>query len=125
MLLIIDDKPFYGEPREMAVFEVFVSRVAAEMERRNTHLALRRSEARLNAILHSATDVIVTMDGQRRISMFNQSAEKAFGCAASWATGQPFDRFLSKPFRHLIESYLGEPSASGGDARRKVWAPEE
>ena len=122
-LAIIDDKPFFGQPREMAVFEVFVSRVAAELERRNSNLALRRSEARLNAILHTATDVIVTMDGQRRITMFNESAEKAFGCSASWATGQPFDRFLSKPFRHLLETYLGEPPDDAGDAGRKVWAP--
>lgn len=122
-LAIIDDKPLFGEPRELAVFEVFVSRVAAELERRNTHLALRRSKARLNAILHSATDVIVTMDGQRRITMFNQSAEKVFGCSAPWAIGQPFDRFLSKPFRHLMERYLGEPSAGGGAAALLGLAP--
>jgi len=123
-LAIIDDKPFYGEPQEMSVFGVFGARVTAELERRNATSALRRSEARLAAILKCATDAIVTVDGRRRVTMFNESAEKAFGCAASWALGQPFDRFLSKPFRHLLETCIGEQPAGDGDGGRKLWAPE-
>jgi PAS domain S-box-containing protein len=122
-LAVIDDKPFYGEPRELAVFEVFVSRVAAELERRHSHLELQRSEARLRAILSGATDAILTIDAQRRITLFNASAEKIFGCSATWAQGQPLDRFLSKRFRHLLDTYLSETSTRASTGTRKVWAP--
>ncbi|WP_020504866.1 sigma-54-dependent Fis family transcriptional regulator [Lamprocystis purpurea] len=123
-LAIIDDKPFFGEPRELSVFEVFASRVAAELERRTAQLALRRSEARVRGILNGATDAIITIDGERRVTMFNRSAEQAFGCSATWAQGQPFDRFLSKRFRHLLDKYLSGPPGARDAQARKVWAPE-
>jgi len=123
-LAIIDDKPFFGEPRELSVFQIFGARVAAEFERRNMELAVRRGEARLAAILATATDVIVTIDERRHITLFNRSAEKTFGCAAAWAIGQPFDRFLSKRFRHLLETCLGDLGEAGEATADQVWAPE-
>jgi len=123
-LAIIDDKPFFGEPRELSVFQIFGARVAAELERRNMELALRRGEARLAAILATATDAIVTIDEQRHIALFNRSAERTFGCAAAWAIGQPFDRFLSKRSRRLLETCLGNLDGDGKPTAGQVWAPE-
>jgi len=123
-LAVIDDKPFFGEPSELSVFQIFGSRVAAELERRNVDQALHLEEARLTAILDTATDAIVTIDADRHITMFNRSAEKTFGCAAAWAIGQPFDRFLSRRFRHLLESCLGDLGVPAPASSGQVWAPQ-
>ena len=123
-LAIMDDKPFTGQPRNLSVFKVFGSRVAAELERRNAEHALGRSEARLASILRCAADAIVTIDAKQHITMFNPSAEKLFGCSQAWAVGQPFERFLSKPFRHLLSRYLEQPCPEDETAGRQVWAPE-
>jgi signal transduction histidine kinase/CheY-like chemotaxis protein len=55
---------------------------------------LRESEARMTAIVASATDAIITVDGRGRIMLFNAAAEAMFGCAAADAVGGPLDRFV-------------------------------
>ncbi len=120
-LAMMDDRPMENNPRDMSVFRIFGARAAAELERKWTDDALQASEQRLAAILDSAMDAIITMDGTRRITLFNSAAERVFGCAAAWALGQPFDRFLSKPFRRILDQSLAAPS---DPARGQVWAPE-
>jgi PAS domain S-box-containing protein len=58
----------------------FMSRVRVEQ-------ALRTSEARKTAILESALDCIITMDGDGRIVEFNPAAETTFGCPRDDAIG--------------------------------------
>lgn len=62
-----------------------------------TH-ALRDSEARLNGVIESAMDAVVTVDEGQRIVLFNPAAKRMFRCAASEALGQPLERFI--PARH-------------------------
>ncbi|MEK6704037.1 MAG: ATP-binding protein [Planctomycetota bacterium] len=56
------------------------------------------SERRLQLIVESAMDGIVTIDESQRIVMFNAAAERIFGVAASEALGGTLTRFL--PHRH-------------------------
>ncbi|WP_133718330.1 sigma 54-interacting transcriptional regulator [Methylocaldum gracile] len=122
-LALIDVKPMSGDPSELSVFRIFAARAGAELERMRAEELLRRSEERLGSILASAMDAIVTIDESRRITLFNNAAERIFGCSKSWAQGQPFDRFLSKGFRNLLERHLRE--STGESAKpQPVWAPE-
>ncbi len=75
-------------------------------ERKRAELALRESEERLARILESAMDAIVTVSAGRRIILFNAAAETVFRCPARTALEQPLDRFLSEPFRDLLEDSL-------------------
>jgi PAS domain S-box-containing protein len=75
-------------------------------DRKRAEEALRLSEERLSRIVGSAMDGIVTFDGTRRIELFNQAAEKIFGCPASGVIGQPLDRFLTAGFRQALEKTL-------------------
>jgi len=122
-LALIDVKPMSGDPSELSVLRIFAARAGAELERMRAEELLRRSEERLGSILASAMDAIVTIDESRCITLFNNAAERIFGCSKSWAQGQPFDRFLSKGFRNLLERHLRE--STGKSAKpQPVWAPE-
>jgi PAS domain S-box-containing protein len=103
---LIDVKPMPMAPRDLSVFTIFAARA--------------RSEERLSSVLASAMDAIITIDGERHITLFNPAAERVFGCAATWAVGQPLDRFLSRRFRSLLEECI----ATARDKTAQRWAPE-
>jgi len=119
-LAIFDVNPMPFRDSEQAVFRIFGARAAAELERMNAAESVRLSEQRLANILASATDAIITIDSCHHITLFNQAAGQIFHCAAEWAMGQPFDRFLSASFRRLIAPFLDEDTAEA----RQIWAPE-
>jgi len=67
----------------------FVStQVEAAIERTRAEQALRASEARLKAVLHSALDAHVAMDDAGRVTSWNQQAESMFGWAEREVLGQ-------------------------------------
>jgi len=119
-LAVCDLKPMSFRESELAVFKIFGARAAAELERLHATESLRQSEERLATILSSATDAIITIDADHRITLFNQAAEQVFRCSADWAVGQPFDRFLSASFRQLIAPIVD----TGSDDAHQAWAPE-
>jgi len=53
-----------------------------------------QSQARLDAIVDSAMDAIVTVDGGQRIVLFNRAAEQIFGVHRDDAIGSPLERFI-------------------------------
>jgi PAS domain S-box-containing protein len=71
--------------------------------------ALRDSEARLNGIIGSAMDAIITVDEDQRIILFNPAAEQMFRCSAAQALGSPLERFLPErcraTHRELVRRY--------------------
>lgn len=61
--------------------------------------ALAESEARMQGVIHSAMDAIITVDETQRVVLFNPAAEGMFGCPAAVALGEPLDRFVPDRFR--------------------------
>jgi transcriptional regulator with PAS, ATPase and Fis domain len=116
---LIDVKPMPMAPRDLSVFTIFAARARAELERKRAEEARARSEERLSSVLASAMDAIITIDGERHITLFNPAAEPVFGCAATWAVGQPLNRFLSRRFRSLLEECI----ATARDKTAQRWAP--
>jgi len=120
---VMDTRPLDHSPRDLSVFQILGARAGAELERKRYENALAQNEARLSRVLGSAMDAIITIDAARHVVFFNPAAERIFGCAAAWAMNQPFDRFLSKPFRGLLEGFV--KAADDLDAGpRRMWAPE-
>jgi two-component system sensor kinase len=76
------------------------------------------SEARLDAIVHSAMDGIITIDAGQRIVLFNAAAERMFGCAAADAIGGPLDRFLPERFRAAHRQHIERFIRTGETSRR-------
>jgi PAS domain S-box-containing protein len=61
---------------------------------KRSHERLTASEARLETIIESAMDAIITVDDDRRIVLFNRAAEAMFGYPASRARGERVDLVL-------------------------------
>lgn len=67
-------------------------------ERKRAERELRDNEARLEGIINTALNAIITIDQDHRIVLFNPYAEKIFGCTAGFALGKSLDMFV--PERH-------------------------
>ena len=62
------------------------------------------SEERLQAIIQSAMDAIITVDAQQRIVLFNAAAEQIFHCPSAEAIGADIGRFI---YGHLLQRQSG------------------
>jgi PAS domain S-box-containing protein len=88
-------------------------------ERKRAEATLRESEERFGAVVGSAMDAIIALDGRQRIVLFNAAAERMFGCKAGEALGGSIDRFM--PRRHREgHRMLVEGFAKSGEASRAV-----
>jgi PAS domain S-box-containing protein len=121
-LALLDTKPLVLDAELITTLQVIASRACMELERLRAETRLRDSEERLATVVGSAMDAIVTIDDERRITLFNAAAEGMFRCSADATLGQTFDQFLSSRFRAFFEGYLQEMQP---DRTRKkpLWAP--
>ena len=98
-----------------------VPRVAVEhidiSERRRIEDALRASEAKLQAVIGSAMDAIISVDERQRIVAFNRAAEAVFRCAASEAVGSALDRFIPASLREGHREHIRRFGREGITAR--------
>jgi PAS domain S-box-containing protein len=79
---------------------------------------LYERELRLNSIISSAMDAIITIDDQQNIVLFNVAAEKIFQCAAKDAKGSSIDRFIPERYRPRHREHVTRFGHSGATVRR-------
>ncbi|MBH0192723.1 MAG: PAS domain S-box protein [Nitrospira sp.] len=81
----------------------------ASASRREAEERFLVSQLRLQSIIESAMDAIITVDQDQRVVLFNRAAEDMFGLPAHDAVGRSLDRFLPARFRdahqHLIHAF--------------------
>jgi len=88
---------------------------------REVMLAERRSgasQARLDAIVDSAMDAIVTVDAAQNVVLFNRAAEQIFGVRREEAIGAPLERFLPQRHRAAHHAHVEEFGRTGVSSRR-------
>ena len=78
--------------------------LATAMDRARDEAALRQSQARNSAILDTALDSIITIDGEDRIVDFNQATEQTFGYERAALLGQPFTKLVPAAPDHTAKS---------------------
>lgn len=66
---------------------------------RHAELALREQSETLAAVIHSASDAVISIDEAGLVRLFNPAAERIFGHKADAMLGQPLDRLLPQRFR--------------------------
>ena len=119
-LAILCEEPMLDGPRGLAIMRIFASRAQAEVERLRAENAIRVSEERLDRVLQSTFDAIVTFDANRKVVLFNHSAENVFRCSASDAIGRAVDPFLCDKLREVIDQAISPSSVL--EPRRHSWA---
>jgi PAS domain S-box-containing protein len=75
-------------------------------ERKRAEEALRQSEARVQAILNTAADAIITMDIHGIIQSVNPASERMFGYAAAEMIGHNVALLMPSPYREEHDGYL-------------------
>jgi PAS domain S-box-containing protein len=75
--------------------QVLRRRVRRLLRTRLAEEALRTNEARLSSIVHTATDAIILTDTERRISLFNVTAERLFGWRADEISKGTLDQIIA------------------------------
>lgn len=66
----------------------------------------RESESKLGAIIGSAMDAIITIDGEHNIVLFNAAAEVMFKTSAEDAMGQSIEGFIPERFRRAHAAHV-------------------
>ena len=108
-----------GDDKVMTVIARDISeRDRAEGEVRRAHDELHEGEARLEAIVRSAMDAMITVDADQRVVLFNAAAEKMFGCAGANAIGASLDQFIPSRFRATHHTHIERFVQTGETSRR-------
>jgi PAS domain S-box-containing protein len=74
---------------------------------------LRQSEARMQAILNTAADAIITIDHRGIIQSVNPATERMFGYDAAEMIGQTVNLIIPSPYREAHDAYLARYLQTG------------
>jgi two-component system sensor kinase FixL len=110
-------------PIELALSEVcgsshrqFTGIIRDITVRKKAEEALRESQGRIQAILNTAADAIITIDQRGIVESVNPAAERLFGYAASELIGHNVSMLMPSPHREQHDGYL-ERYIRTGEAR--------
>ncbi len=104
-------------PIEASISQVEVGgeRLATVILRDITELESRR---RMEGIVESAMDALITVDQNQHIVLFNPAAERMFGVTAQDALGSPIERFIPQRFRQGHAEHIRRFKEAGVTNRR-------
>ncbi len=82
------------------------SRKPSGHDRPDSKMTAAESKARMEAILNTAVDAIITIDDHGLIESFNPAAEKIFGYSAKKAIGRNVSMLMPAPHRDKHDQYI-------------------
>lgn len=88
-------------------------------ERKRVEQALQENKSRLEAVISTALNGIITSDSEQQIILFNPSAERIFGYSASEAIGQSLEKFIPERYRHHHKDHIHNYSETNISNRQK------
>lgn len=119
---VIDSRPMPADPQKLAVFRIFASRAAAELQRLRANRELKDREQRLARLVDTAMDAILELDSEQRVTQMNPAALKMFRCMEDGVIGQSFSSFLAEESKTKLASLVRQLDARPqGD--RYLWIP--
>jgi PAS domain S-box-containing protein len=92
--------------------------MGAAAGRREVEQQLEVSQLRLEVIIESAMDAIITVDENQQVLLFNRAAEQMFGCSSEEAIGRPLTRFLPARFRDVHHHHIQAFGQAGVTSRK-------
>ena len=121
-LAVMDLQPMPADPRIEAIFRIFASRAAAELQRLQAESATREREQKLRRLVDSAMDAIIELDEHLCVTRINPAAEKVFQCTPSQFMGKEFFSSLIKDDQEKLGRLINELE-SKPDGQRSLWIP--
>ena len=76
------------------------------------------SRLRLESIIESAMDAIISVDEDQKVMLFNRAAEQMFGCSAQEAIGRTLAGFVPARFRDAHRHHIQTFGQSGVTSRK-------
>jgi PAS domain S-box-containing protein len=123
---------YAARPREpdnpmLHLMDALGAQLGEYVERKLAEEAVSDSEARKTAVLQTALDCVITMDGDGRIIEFNPAAERTFGYTAQEAVGQELADLIIPPdlrdrHRSGLKRYLSTRESGLFDRRIEMRA---
>ncbi|MDX5421566.1 MAG: PAS domain S-box protein [Hymenobacteraceae bacterium] len=86
--------------------QIFTGIVHDITELKKTEAALRESESKINSIIQTAVDGIITIDTRGIIEMVNPSAARLFGYEEHELIGKKINVLMPEPDRSLHDNYM-------------------
>lgn len=111
--------PTEPDPEILELAEQVGRQLGQVLRRERAERAIRLSEARFSGIVSLSADAIVSVDGARRIRLFNEGAHEVFGYEADEILGRPLETLLPERFRNGHEEAF-DAFASSGDVARHL-----
>ena len=102
--------PVLGPDRVPVKVVKFASNVTARMK---VHSRLKDAEARLQAILSSVVDGIITIDEAGTITSFNPAATRMFGYEEAEVSGKNIKMLMPEPNRSAHDGHLARHQSTG------------
>jgi PAS domain S-box-containing protein len=87
-------------------------------ERKAAEEALVESRLRMEGLVESAMDALISIDEDYRVVLFNPAAEQMFGVSMSDALGTPIERFIPERFRAGHAEHIRRFTDTGVTNRR-------
>ena len=106
-----------GEKLYTVILRDMTERLRAERALEESHRGLRDVSDRLQGIIDSAMDAMITVDEGQRILIFNAAAERIFLCGAGQAVGGPLERFIPERFRAAHRRHIRHFAETGESMR--------
>jgi len=110
--------------QDLHLLDLYVRQAADIIEHHKAENALRESEERFAGILAIAGDAIVSIDGNQRITLFNDAAERLFGYSRGEILKQSIDLLIPARFRAAHQQHI-EGFRSGPDIARRMAEQQE
>jgi PAS domain S-box-containing protein len=118
-LAVLDQVPMPARPDDIALFEIFAGRAAAELRRLRAEREVREREEELAALVGNAMDAIVQLDERLAVLRMNPSAERTFGLGAGEASAAPLSALLQPEDAVRVHALAGELLASPAKNRSR------
>ncbi|MGZ8394802.1 MAG: PAS domain-containing protein, partial [Nitrospira sp.] len=95
-----------------------VAVLGAVAGQRRAEEQMREDKLRLEGIVQSAMDAIISVDENQTIVLFNQAAERMFEWSVAEMLGQPLDRLIPERFHDMHAEHVRQFGQSGVSSRR-------
>lgn len=105
-MAVIDSRPMPKEPKNLAFFQIFAARAAAELRRMRADAEAREHREKLSRLVESAMDAIIELDEDLNITLLNPAAGTILSLPPNRGQGHNFIQYLDDNSRRKVNGLI-------------------